>query len=121
MIGGSAAPPAVIEAFEQRHGIHVTHAWGMTETNPLGTVAHVKPALAGGSHAERLAARASQGLPVPLVEARHVDDAGGVLPRDGAAMGELAGARRLGRPRRTSATKARTAGPRTVGSRRATS
>src|SRR6478735_3055820 len=39
VIGGSACPPALIAAFEERHGVHVLHAWGMTETSPMGSVA----------------------------------------------------------------------------------
>lgn len=89
VIGGSAAPPAMIDGFRERHGLTVTHAWGMTETNPLGTVAHVTPrVLARGAEAVA-AARASQGVPVPFVETRHVDDADRVLPWDGKTMGEL--------------------------------
>src|SRR6185436_11107188 len=38
VIGGAAAPPAMIDGFAKRHGLEVTHAWGMTETNPLGTL-----------------------------------------------------------------------------------
>jgi fatty-acyl-CoA synthase len=89
VIGGSAAPPAMIDGFQKRHGLRVTHAWGMTETNPLGTLAHLKHHLAARSDEEKLGYRASQGYAVPFVETRHVGEDGGVLPRDGATMGEL--------------------------------
>jgi fatty-acyl-CoA synthase len=89
VIGGSAAPASMIEGFSTRHGLEVTHAWGMTETNPLGTVANVKHGLAGGSADERLHLRASQGYAVPFVETRHVNDEGSALPRDGQTFGEL--------------------------------
>ncbi|MCC7539645.1 MAG: long-chain fatty acid--CoA ligase [Deltaproteobacteria bacterium] len=89
IIGGSAAPASMIEGFQKRHGLEVTHAWGMTETNPLGTVARVKRSVAGRDEAQRLSARASQGYAVTFVEKRHVDDTGKVLPRDGETMGEL--------------------------------
>lgn len=88
VIGGSAAPPSLIEGFKKRHGLDVTHAWGMTETNPLGTIARAKPHLRGDIDVE-LPVRATQGFAVPFVETRHVDDEGCVLPRDGAKMGEL--------------------------------
>jgi fatty-acyl-CoA synthase len=88
VIGGSAAPPSLIEGFRKRHGLDVTHAWGMTETNPLGTLARVKPHLRGGIEAE-LPVRATQGFAVPFFETRHVDDSGKVLPQDGEKMGEL--------------------------------
>jgi len=89
VIGGSAAPPAMIEGFRARHGLTVTHAWGMTETNPLGTLARVKETLGPLDDAARLAVSATQGYPVPFVEIRHADDQGKVLPWDGQTMGEL--------------------------------
>jgi fatty-acyl-CoA synthase len=88
IIGGSAAPASMIEGFSKRHGLEVTHAWGMTETNPLGTVARVKRHLRGDA-AKELALRATQGFAVPFVETRHVDGDGKVLARDGEVMGEL--------------------------------
>jgi fatty-acyl-CoA synthase len=99
VIGGSAAPPALIDGFK-RHGLEVTHAWGMTEMNPLGTLARVKrhlqtpgtaPADARSAPypADELALRATQGYPVPFVEHRHVSVDGRVLPWDGETMGEL--------------------------------
>jgi len=89
VIGGAAAPPAMIEGFQARHGLAVTHAWGMTETNPLGTLARVKPTVAARGEAAAASARASQGIPVPFVETRHVTDDGRELPWDGLSMGEL--------------------------------
>jgi len=89
VIGGSAAPPALIEGFASRHGLEVTHAWGMTETNPLGTIAKIKPHLRGLAPEQVLSLRASQGVPVTFVEQRHRDDTGKILPWDGEAMGEL--------------------------------
>ena len=89
VIGGSAAPPAMIDGFRERHRLIVTHAWGMTETNPLGTVARVTPKVETRGPAAAASARASQGIPVPFVETRHVDDADKVLPWDGQTMGEL--------------------------------
>ena len=89
VIGGSAAPPALMDGFATRHGLEVTHAWGMTETSPLGTLARVKSHLRGGSPSEQLAIRASQGFPATFVEGRHTDETGRVLPWDGETMGEL--------------------------------
>jgi fatty-acyl-CoA synthase len=88
IVGGSAAPQAMIEGFEKRHGLKVIHAWGMTEMTPVGTVSRVKSSLGGLSEAERFRLRATQGLPVPLVETRVVGDEGPV-PWDGKSMGEL--------------------------------
>jgi len=89
LIGGSAAPPALIRGFDERHGLEVVHAWGMTEMNPLGTLAYVTPEIRAQGHERVMEARASQGLPAPFVEMRHVDDTGRDLPWDGESMGEL--------------------------------
>jgi fatty-acyl-CoA synthase len=88
VIGGSAAPPALIEGYKKRHGIEIIHAWGMTEMNPLGTMAKVKSTLRGDDAAE-LALRSTQGYPVAFVEQRHTSEDGRILPWDGETMGEL--------------------------------
>ena len=89
LIGGAAAPPALIDGMRSRHGLDVIHAWGMTETNPLATLSRVKHSLADRDHRADLATRAKQGYPVPYVDQRHVDEDGNVLPWDGKTMGEL--------------------------------
>jgi fatty-acyl-CoA synthase len=89
LVGGSAAPPAMIDGYKKRHGIDILHAWGMTEMNPLGTLAKVKSHLEAKDDETLLGVRCTQGYPVPFVETRHVDDAGKVLAWDGATMGEL--------------------------------
>ena len=88
VIGGAAAPKALIEAYGKRHGLEVVHAWGMTEMSPVGTVCRLKQTLRDRPEAERLSIRATQGLPVPFVETRVISDAGEV-PWDGTSMGEL--------------------------------
>ncbi|HEX4475453.1 MAG TPA: long-chain fatty acid--CoA ligase [Polyangiaceae bacterium] len=87
-VGGAAAPVAMIDGFEKRHGIHIRHTWGMTETNPLATISRLKLGLDTGD-ARELELRAKQGFVVPFVDQRHVDDEGRVLPWDGTQMGEL--------------------------------
>ncbi|CAA9445397.1 MAG: Long-chain-fatty-acid--CoA ligase [uncultured Rubrobacteraceae bacterium] len=88
VIGGAAAPKGMIEAYEERHGITVVHAWGMTEMAPIGSVAHVTPEILELSEEEQLEYRAKQGYPTPFVEIRaHGDD--GPVPWDGETMGEL--------------------------------
>jgi acyl-CoA synthetase (AMP-forming)/AMP-acid ligase II len=89
VIGGSAAPPAMIEAFDKDHGVEVLHAWGMSEMSPLGTVNHPKEKHASLAPAERLAVRLKQGRPPYGVEMKIVDDAGNELPHDGKAFGDL--------------------------------
>jgi len=89
IVGGSACAPAMIERFEQRHGVEVRHAWGMTEMSPLGTVNTLTPALAAADPSERLRAQAKQGRAIYGVEMKIVDDAGRALPRDGRTFGLL--------------------------------
>jgi fatty-acyl-CoA synthase len=89
VVGGAAAPQWMIEAFEKKHGLRVTHAWGMTETQPLGTVANLKSYQDNLSEAEKFAIRAKQGTPVPCVELRGIDEQGKEIPWDGKTFGEL--------------------------------
>ncbi|HOM12032.1 MAG TPA: 3-(methylthio)propionyl-CoA ligase [Rubrivivax sp.] len=89
VIGGSACPPAMMEAFEQKYGVHVLHAWGMTEMSPLGTVCTLKPRHLKLGAAERMAVQAKQGRAVFGVDMKIIDADGKELPRDGKASGEL--------------------------------
>jgi fatty-acyl-CoA synthase len=86
VVGGSAVPEAMMRAFD-RHGIRVVHAWGMTETSPLGTVAHVRPSIGRDPDAQ-YGARIKQGIPVPMVEIRVFAEAR-EAPWDGKTPGEL--------------------------------
>jgi len=89
VIGGSAAPPAMIEAFDKEFGVEVLHAWGMSEMSPLGTVNHPKAQHAKLSAEDMLAVRLKQGRPPFGVDMKIVDGAGKELPRDGKAFGDL--------------------------------
>jgi acyl-CoA synthetase (AMP-forming)/AMP-acid ligase II len=89
VIGGSAAPPAMIETFDKEFGVEVLHAWGMSEMSPLGTVNHPKEKHLDLSSADLLQVRLKQGRPPYGVEMMIVDDAGNELPRDGKAFGDL--------------------------------
>ncbi|MCL6641421.1 MAG: long-chain fatty acid--CoA ligase [Candidatus Rokubacteria bacterium] len=88
-IGGSAAPRALIEKFEKKYGVHMLHAWGMTEMTPLGTVCRLKSYLESLPDEQRYEYRAKQGYPVVGVDLRIVDDAGREQPWDGKSMGEI--------------------------------
>jgi len=88
VVGGAAAPQAMIEGFQKRHGLRILHAWGMTEMTPLGTVSRLKPRLEALPEAERFRIRATQGFAVPLVDVR-VEAESGPAPWDGKTMGEL--------------------------------
>jgi fatty-acyl-CoA synthase len=87
--GGSAAPASLIAGFD-RHGLRILHAWGMTETSPVGTISVIKPTLNHLEGEELLALRAKQGLPVLGVELRIVDlGSGEECPADGETPGEI--------------------------------
>jgi fatty-acyl-CoA synthase len=85
-IGGSACPPALMEAFDAL-GMRVCHAWGMTETSPLGTIARA-PGHAVGTD-EEFGYRITQGRFPASVEARLRGPDGDTLPWDGRSAGEL--------------------------------
>jgi fatty-acyl-CoA synthase len=89
LCGGSAAPPALIDGLK-RHGIELVHAWGMTETSPLGSLTRVPSFLDDAPEDERKKVTYKQGQIAATVECRIVDmDAGKELPWDGVAFGEL--------------------------------
>ncbi|MGK7864600.1 long-chain-fatty-acid--CoA ligase [Falsiroseomonas sp. E2-1-a4] len=88
VIGGSACPRALTAAFEQR-GIHVVHAWGMTETSPIGTICGVKPEVAGRDAEGVLDLQETQGFPPFTVDMRIVGDDGVEKPWDGVTFGNL--------------------------------
>ncbi|MGW3516801.1 long-chain fatty acid--CoA ligase [Streptomyces hydrogenans] len=84
-IGGAACPPSLMEAYDKL-GVRLCHAWGMTETSPLGTMAHPP---AGLTPQEEWPYRVTQGRFPAGVEARLVGPAGEHLPWDGESAGEL--------------------------------
>jgi len=89
VIGGSACPRAVTQAFEQNYGVEVIHAWGMTEMSPLGTLCSLKPEVAHLEGEALLDLKEKQGHPPFTVEMKVTDDAGRELPRDGKTFGRL--------------------------------
>ncbi|MDA8194134.1 MAG: long-chain fatty acid--CoA ligase [Thermaerobacter sp.] len=88
LCGGSAAPRALIQAYEERYRIPFVHAYGMTETAPLASIARLKRAHRDLSPAEKLNVRALQGMAVPGMEIRVVGLNGDVA-WDGQEMGEI--------------------------------
>ncbi|MGC8508772.1 MAG: 3-(methylthio)propionyl-CoA ligase, partial [Thiomonas sp.] len=89
IIGGAAAAPAMIRAFEEELGIHVLHAWGMTEMSPLGTLCSLKNKHLALSKDAQFAIQVKQGRPIFGVDVRVVDGNGTDLPRDGKSTGNL--------------------------------
>lgn len=88
IIGGSAAPPAMINRFEDL-GVSVCHAWGMTEMSPIGTQGHLAPPLTELPREEQLEIKSAQGRRCFGVELKIIDENGTPLPHDGEASGEL--------------------------------
>jgi fatty-acyl-CoA synthase len=84
--GGSAAPVQLLRDFQERHGVVIHHAWGMTETSPICTLSRPPEGLEPEEH-WRL--RAAQGRAVAWVELRLIGDDGGEVPWDGESTGEI--------------------------------
>ena len=84
--GGSAVPHTLQEAYEKELGVRILQAWGMTETSPLGSVAHPP---AGTPEADSWRYRDTAGRLVAAVEGRLVGPDDTVLPHDGEAVGEV--------------------------------
>ena len=89
LIGGSAIPEKILRAFEEDYEVDVVHAWGMTETSPLGTLGSLPPHLIKADIDTRMKQKLKQGRPPFGVELKIVDDAGKTLPRDGHTSGKL--------------------------------
>jgi fatty-acyl-CoA synthase len=87
--GGSAAPVSMIRAYEERYGVEFIHAYGMTEATPLTHLTRLKSSLVHLQGGERYAFKGKQGLLVPGLEQRLVDEQGRDVPADGKSMGEV--------------------------------
>jgi fatty-acyl-CoA synthase len=89
VIGGSACPPAMIQAFNDDYGVEVLHAWGMTELSPLGTLCTLKNKHLALPPEEQMKIRLKQGRAIYGVDFKIVDDQGKEQPHDGKAYGDL--------------------------------
>jgi 3-(methylthio)propionyl---CoA ligase len=89
VIGGSACPPAMIEAFREEYGVEVLHAWGMTEMSPLGTLCTLKNKHLTLSPEEQMKIRLKQGRAIYGVDMKIVGVDGKELPWDGKTPGDL--------------------------------
>jgi fatty-acyl-CoA synthase len=89
VIGGSACPPAMINAFNDIYGVEVLHAWGMTEMSPLGTLCTLKNKHLTLSKEEQMKIRLKQGRCIFGVDMKIVGDDGQELPHDGKTYGDL--------------------------------
>jgi fatty-acyl-CoA synthase len=89
VIGGSACPPAMIDAFREEYGVEVLHAWGMTEMSPLGTLCTVKNKHLAMPPEEQMKIRLKQGRAIFGVDMKIVGQDGRELPWDGKTPGDL--------------------------------
>jgi fatty-acyl-CoA synthase len=89
VIGGSACPPAMIDAFRQQHGVDVLHAWGMTELSPLGTLCTLKNKHLSLPEAEQMKIRLKQGRAIFGIDMKVVGPDGQEQPWDGKSSGDL--------------------------------
>ena len=89
VIGGAACPEHIIRAFQEDYDVEVVHAWGMTETSPVGTLSVMTDELEKLPYDQQMAYRLKQGRPPMGVELKITDDAGARLPHDGKSFGNL--------------------------------
>ena len=89
VIGGAAAPASMIEAFQEKYGVFALHAWGMTETSPMGTLCSNTPAMAKMGKQQRNTLQSKQGRPLYGIDLKIVNDNGVEQPRDGKSFGHL--------------------------------
>jgi fatty-acyl-CoA synthase len=89
IIGGSACPPVMMRTFQERYQVAVLHAWGMTETSPVGTVCALKPKHVSLDAEAQLAVQSKQGRVVFGVDMKIIGEDGRELPHDGKTAGEL--------------------------------
>jgi fatty-acyl-CoA synthase len=89
VIGGSACPPAMIDAFREDYSVDVLHAWGMTELSPLGTLCTLKNKHLKLSADEQMKLRLKQGRCIFGIDMKIVDGNGQALPHDGKSAGDL--------------------------------
>ena len=89
MIGGTAVPQHLMEAFDQEFDVTVIHGWGMTELSPLGTISRLQSFMKDWSYEQQVEVRLKQGSPIFGVAMKIVDDENNKLPHDGEAFGRL--------------------------------
>ena len=89
LVGGAAAPRAMIQEFEEKHNVFLMHGWGMTEMSPLGTATARTAEMDIMDVESRYDLQQRQGKTFYGVEMIITDDAGKELPKDGEAFGRL--------------------------------
>ena len=88
IVGGSALSRGLCKAARQK-GIDIYAGYGMSETCPVLTIAHLKPHMIEWNEEEQTNIRCRTGLPIPFVDLRIIDQDGRELPHDGESVGEV--------------------------------
>lgn len=88
-IGGASAPPSLIENFKKDFNIKAVHAWGMTETSPVGTLSRLQPQHNSSTDQEKIKLMSMQGQELPFIGIRATLENGETAPRDGKTAGEI--------------------------------
>jgi fatty-acyl-CoA synthase len=89
VVGGSACPPSMMEAFREEYGVDTIHAWGMTEMSPIGSANQPLARHLDLPIEQQRKLRENQGRPPWGVELKIVDDNGAELPNDAETQGDL--------------------------------
>ena len=89
VIGGSAVPRSMMEAFEKNYDVRVYQGWGMTEMSPMGSISNLKAGMDELSIDEQIDVKVKQGRALFTVDMKITDDDGKELPWDGKAFGHL--------------------------------
>ncbi len=89
VVGGSAMPASMIDAYEKDFGIKVLCLWGMTETSPVATISRLRAGMSDLSPSDQLKVRAKQGIPLPGLEIGIRGDGNEVLDWDSEQVGEV--------------------------------
>ena len=89
MVGGAAAPKSLIRAFDEEFDVTMLQGWGMTELSPVGTLSHLKDGMEDWDAERKYEKRQKQGLVLPGLEFKVVDDDGDEVPWNGDDFGEL--------------------------------
>ncbi len=89
VVGGSACPPSMIDAFRERYDVETLHGWGMTEMSPVGSLNQLLAKHLDLPAEDQANVRVGQGRPMYGVELKIAGDDGTTLPTDGTAQGDL--------------------------------
>mmetsp|Transcript_29292 Transcript_29292/g.85444 ORF Transcript_29292/g.85444 Transcript_29292/m.85444 type:complete len:312 (+) Transcript_29292:956-1891(+) len=89
VIGGSATPPSLVEAFEDKYNVNIQLSWGMTELSPCGVVGSRKRSMVGWDQSQYQPYQLKPGRAMYGVDMRIVDEEDQELPRDGTSLGRL--------------------------------